>query len=82
MEKGSYCTVDISSIYCDNAQLGDEEGVLRCSVQEAGGKLGCGYVSNKLAIHNVQFRLTWLTTGSDAQGVQDWKYELDHSLPQ
>ncbi|RPB05709.1 TPR-like protein [Choiromyces venosus 120613-1] len=61
--------INVASIYADNGRFEDAEEVLRRTVQEAGGKLGGGHESTKLAIHNLGFLLRALGRCEEAVGV-------------
>ena len=67
--------INVASIYADNGRFGDAEEVLRRTVQDAGGKLGGGHESTKLAMHNLGFLLRALGRGGGeaAAGVCEWR---------
>ncbi|CUS10930.1 unnamed protein product, partial [Tuber aestivum] len=69
--------INVASIYADNRRFGDAEEVLRRTVQEAGGKLGSGHESTKLALHNLGFLLRALGRGGEATGVCECGEEGD-----
>lgn len=70
--------INVASIYADNGRFGDAEEVLRRTVQDAGGKLGGGHESTKLAMHNLGFLLRALGRGGEAARVcecREWEHE-------